>query len=120
MQWAAWQTWCGPTSTSEPVVREADDSRRLPALVADLDVRGVWQPQDLALLDIRVIDTDATSYAARPVRSVLADAEGVKKRKYATACDDRRSAFTPFITSVDGALGNVLSSAIKMTVFLCK
>ena len=27
---------------SEPVVRDADNARRIPALVADLSVRGVW------------------------------------------------------------------------------
>ncbi len=102
-----------PTVHREPVVREADDQRQIPALVADLGVRGVWQPQDLALLDIRVIDTDATSYQTRAVKSVLRDAETSKKRKYATACTDRRAAFTPFIVSVDGAIGPEATTFIR-------
>jgi hypothetical protein len=97
----------------EPIVREANDCLGLPALVADLGVRGVWQPQDLALFDIRVIDTDATSYVARQVRAVLADAEVAKKRKYATACAERRAAFTPFVTSVDGALGKEAKTFLR-------
>ena len=34
----------------EPVVREPNDREKAPALVADLSVRGVWQPQLLPLL----------------------------------------------------------------------
>ena len=45
--------------TRELVVREADEARKISALVADLGVRGVWQPQAKALFDIHVIDTDA-------------------------------------------------------------
>lgn len=46
----------------EPVGRDADDARGVPALVADLGVRGVWEPQSEALFDVRVVDTDAQSY----------------------------------------------------------
>ena len=37
-------------------------TRMTTALVADLGVRGVWQPQTMALLDIRIVDTDASSH----------------------------------------------------------
>jgi hypothetical protein len=94
-----------PSVQREPIVRDADDSKNISALVADLAVRGVWQPQDLALLDIRVTDTDASSYLARPVRKILSEAEESKKRKYGTACEERRAAFTPFVVSIDGAFG---------------
>ena len=43
----------------EPVVQEADNARGIPALIADLVVRGILQPQTEALFDIRVLDTDA-------------------------------------------------------------
>ena len=59
----------------ELVVRDADDARGIPAVVADLSVRGVWQLQTEALFDIRVVDTDAQSYASRSVNAVLASAE---------------------------------------------
>ena len=65
----------------EPVVRDANDSEGNPALVADLSIRGVWQPQTLALLDIRVVDTDAKSYAARSPQNVISSAEQQKKAK---------------------------------------
>ena len=29
----------------EPVVQEADNARGIPALIADLGIRGIWQPQ---------------------------------------------------------------------------
>ena len=44
----------------EPVAKDADIVRGLPALVADLSVRGVWAAQTEALFDIRVMDTDAS------------------------------------------------------------
>ena len=36
----------------EPVVREAGNARGIPALIADLGIRGIWQPQTEALFDI--------------------------------------------------------------------
>ena len=45
---------------------EADDARAVTALVADLGVRGMWQPQTEALIDVRVVDTDAPSHAHTP------------------------------------------------------
>ena len=62
----------------EPVIREADVALQAPALVADLGVRGVWQPRSAVLPDNRVIDTDAQSYAHRDVGEVLAAAEREK------------------------------------------
>ena len=48
----------------EPVVREAGHDEQ-GALVADLAIRGVWQPQCEGIFDIRVVDTDVLSYRAR-------------------------------------------------------
>ena len=63
----------------EPIVQEADNSRGRPALIADLSIRGVWQPQTAALLDVRVIDTDAQSYAS--ALSMLCYVQQNRKRK---------------------------------------
>ena len=65
----------------EPMLRKADDNDELLALVADFGVRGIWQPQAEALFDVCVVDTDAQSYAHRPVKDVLAAAEREKKRR---------------------------------------
>ena len=88
----------------EPIVREGCvDS---PALIADLGVRGVWIPQAEALFDVRVIDSDTASYVDHPVSSVLATAEEEKKRKYLPAAQQCHASFTPFVVSIDGALGH--------------
>ena len=97
----------------EPVVREATRSPVTPALVADLSVRGVWTPQSEALFDIRIVDTDARSYCSRPPMDVLSAAEEEKKRKYQSACNDRRALFTPICVSVDGMMGKEAGVFVK-------
>ena len=86
-------------------MHEADDSLSIAALVADLRVRGVWQPQAEALFDICVVDTDAQSYAHRTVDNVLISAEKEKKKKYNEAAEARHASFSPFVVSVDGYMG---------------
>ena len=55
----------------EPVVREPNDREKVPALVADLSVCGVWQPQATTFIDVRVVDSDANSYLHRDVGAFL-------------------------------------------------
>ena len=88
----------------EPVAREADEIRGVSALVADLGVRGVWQPQTEALFNVCVVDTDAQSYAHRTVSAVLSTAEKEKKRKYTHAAQARHASFFPFVASVEGVM----------------
>ena len=88
----------------EPIVCDGDNDS--PALIADLGVRGVWIPQGEALFDVRVVDTDAASYVNHSVSTVLASAEEEKKLKYLSAAEFRNASFTPFVMSVDGALGH--------------
>ena len=59
----------------EPVIREANDQQGVSALIADFGVRGVWQPQTEALLNIHVTDTDAWSYIQRSIDAILNSAE---------------------------------------------
>lgn len=88
--------------TRELVVREADEASGISALVADLGVRGVWQPQAEALFIIHVIDTDAQPHAHRSVNTVLATAE--KKRKYTQAPQARHASFSSFVLTVDNMM----------------
>ena len=97
----------------EPIVRDANDSAGIPALVADLGVRGVWQPQAEALFDVRVVDTDAQSYSQRAVTAVLSSAEREKKRKYAHAAEARHASFTPFVLSIDGLLAREAQFVVR-------
>ena len=87
----------------EPAVCDSDADG--PGLIADLGVRGVWQPQSEALFDVRAVNTDAQSYISRFVADVLVGAEEEKKRKYRLAAEVRHASFSPFVVSVDGALG---------------
>ena len=96
---------------SEPVVRDASADGE--ALIADLGARGVWQPQAMALFDIRVVDTDARSYLSHSPSDVLASAEVEKKRKYCDASAERRATFTPLCFSVDGLAGDEAACFLK-------
>ena len=96
---------------SEPVVRDASADGE--ALIADLGARGVWQPQAMALFDIRVVDTDARSYLSHSPSDVLASAEAEKKRKYCDASAERRATFTPLCFSVDGLAGDEAACFLK-------
>ena len=69
----------------EPVVREPNDREKVPALVADLSVRGVWQPQATTFFDVRVVDSDENSYLHRDVGAILSLVEHTKKQKYSQA-----------------------------------
>ena len=86
----------------EPIVREADSSGNLPALIDDLGIHGIWLPQVVVLMDVRVVDTDAHSYLDHSPREVLNSAELEKRRKYVAASQERRAQFTPLCFSVDG------------------
>ena len=94
-------------------MRESDDSFEMPALIADLSVRRVWQPQTVALFNVRIVDTDAQSYLSRSVNAILTSAEQEKKRKYSEAVEARCASFTPFVMSVDGFLGREAAHFLK-------
>ena len=79
----------------EPIIKEADDLLESPALIADLSARGVWQPQTVALLDVRVVDTDAQSYTNRTVGAILSSAEHEKKNKYTVAAESQTLGMPP-------------------------
>ena len=97
----------------EPIVREANPSDQTPALITDLPVWGVWQPQAEVFFDVRVVDTDAQSYVGRSPTEILITGERENKAKYAEVCLERRALFTPLCVSVDGLLGCETSSFIK-------
>ena len=79
----------------EPTIREGTTSTE--GLRADISVRGVYESQVEASLDIRVTDTDAESYKLKSVLQVLKSQETEKKRRYKKACEERRWHFTPFV-----------------------
>ena len=88
----------------DPVVCEGDDG--VPVLIADLGVRGVWFHQIEALFDVQVTDADVPSYLSRSVVDMLVAAEEEKKQQYLTAAEGIHASFSPFVVTVDGALGH--------------
>ena len=99
--------------TREPLVQEALDNPPQQALVADVGIRGVWQPQATAMFDIRVIDSDAPSYLEKSPQTVLKSAENEKKTKYSAACVACHVSFTPLCLTIDGLLGNEMITFTK-------
>ena len=89
----------------EPVIREPNVQNNVPALVADLSVRGVWQSQTTTFFDVRVDDSDASSNVQRDVNAVLSSIEHFKKQKSSQAAECVHASFTPFVVTADGALG---------------
>ena len=97
----------------EPFVREPNDHEKVPALVADLSVRGVWQPQATTFFDVRVVHSDANSYLHRDVGAVLSSIEHTKEHKYSQAAETINASFTPFVVTAEGALG------LEAKTFIC-
>ncbi|KAL5479783.1 hypothetical protein EMCRGX_G023360 [Ephydatia muelleri] len=72
--------------------------------------RGVWQPQTVALFDVR---TDVTSHSKGVVTAILTSAEEEKKKKYSEAAALHRASFTPLVVSLDGVLGREANVIVK-------
>ena len=106
--------WAWNQITREPVIRNASESSSGPALIADLGVRGVWQSQAVALVDVCVTDKNTQSYRSHTPQSVLAIAESEKKRKYSTACEEKHVSFTPLCFSVEGLFGGEAKAFFKL------
>ena len=101
-----------PCVTKEPEIKAATEMS--PGLRADLLVRGVWHPQQYASFDLRVTDTDASSYGDKSSQQVLRAAEEEKKSKYLNACEMRHVSFTPLVASVDGLLAPAFQHFLKV------
>ena len=63
------------------MIKEANVQKNVPALVADLSVRGLWQSQTTTFFYVGVVDSDASSYVQRDVNAVLSSIEHIKKLK---------------------------------------
>jgi hypothetical protein len=79
----------------------------------DLLIRGFWENGMDAIIDVRITDTDAKSYASRDPKKILQSQEKEKKKKYLDRCLLQRRAFTPFVVSVDGLIGYEASNLLK-------
>ena len=90
-----------------------DATPAIPELRGDVLARGFWERNTSAVFDVRVTDTNAQSHRDTPADRILASQEKDKKRKYLTACLDKRMTFTPLVFSVDGQRGMEANAAIN-------
>ena len=94
--------------SDEKAVDWTDNEKR-----ADTYVRHFYTQGRGALFDVRVVDLDAASYRRKPVKTVLANHEREKRRKYAQEAAEQRKDFSPFVVSRDGVIGRAAENAMR-------
>ena len=68
-------------------------------------VRGLWDCQVDAIIDVKLGDTGSDSYMYEPTAALLAQWETIKKDKHDKHCHDQRKMLLLFVLSVGGMLG---------------
>ena len=63
---------------------------------------------------MRVVNTNAKFHSAKTLEKCLQEAKWAKKKMFLEACLQQRRQFSPFVASVDGALGVEALAALKM------
>ena len=105
-----------PTQDNSVKLQDPCDTRAR----GDLLVRSLWKNGSDCIIDVRVTDLDAPSYASRDPAKVLASHEQQKKKKYLEDCLQQRRSFSPFVISADGLLGfeakNILKQLSRLLV----
>ena len=87
----------------EPVLQKKFD--RDPELRAVIALRGFWQRQQKAFLDVRVFSPFARSYQSQNLASTMKQMEKEKKRKYVKrVLDQENGTFTPLVFSSSGGM----------------
>ena len=76
-------------------------------------MRGLWNKSTDCIIDVRLTDTDQSTYLTKSPSEVLEQHEKEKKTKYAKKCLDQQRTFTPFVVTVDGMLGKEANSLLK-------
>ena len=68
-------------------------------------IQGLWDRQVNVIIDARLGDAGADTYKYKPMTSLLARWEKIKKDKHSKNCHDQRKHFSPFVLLVDGMIG---------------
>ena len=76
-------------------------------------VRSLWKSGSDCVIDVRVTDLDAPSYASRDPAKVLASQEQQKKKKYLEDCLQQRHSFSPIVILANGLLGFEAKNRLK-------
>ena len=78
----------------------------------------LWDRQADAIIDVKLGDADVNTYKYKPIESLLARWENIKKEKHGKNCHDQRKYFSPFVLSVEGVLArealDVLSQSSRV------
>ena len=69
----------------------------------DLSAPGLWKRGETCVLDVRVMDPDASSYkGTMDTAKILERAAKQRRAKHREACLERHRSFAPLVCSVDG------------------
>ena len=68
-------------------------------------IRGLWDRQVDAIIDVKLGDADVDTYKYKPMTSLLAGWEKTKKYYLSEHYHEQQKHFSPFVLSVDGMLG---------------
>jgi hypothetical protein len=80
----------------------------------DIHIRRLWERETDFISDVRVMDTDASTYQMKDPINVLEAAERLKNNKYLQLCLDQRCHFTRFIVSVDDLIVKEAKTVLKI------
>ena len=67
--------------------------------------RGLWDRHTGAIIDVKLVNSDADAYIFDPMAEIQTWWEKIKKDKHGEHCRDQRKYFFPFVLSVNGMLG---------------
>ena len=88
---------------SEQEIRQVSDKHKDTS--GDVMIRGLWYIQVDAIIDVKLEDADADRYRYKPMTSLLAKWEKIKKDKHGKNCNNQQKKKSPFVLSVDRILG---------------
>ena len=67
-------------------------------------LKGLWDRQVDAIIDVKIGGTDADTYKYEPTTALLARWETTKNDNHGKHCHDQQKYFSPFAFSVEGML----------------
>ena len=68
-------------------------------------IRGLWDRQVDAIIEVKLRDADADTYKYEPLTSLLSRWEKIKKDKHGKQFHDQQKHFSPFFLSWDEMIG---------------
>ena len=68
-------------------------------------IRGLWDSQFYAIVDVKLVDADTDTYKYEPTPALPDRWENIKKDNHGNHCHNQLKHFPPFVISVDGMIG---------------